>query len=32
LRSDFPIILANAVTIFFVSIILYYKLTTEEKT
>lgn len=26
LKSDFPIILANVVTIFFVSIILYYKL------
>ncbi|MCT8332624.1 SemiSWEET transporter [Leptospira sp. 85282-16] len=26
LKSDLPIILANAVTIFFVSIILYYKL------
>ncbi|MCG6152516.1 SemiSWEET transporter [Leptospira bandrabouensis] len=26
LKSDFPIILANIVTIFFVSIILYYKL------
>ncbi|MBM9589472.1 SemiSWEET transporter [Leptospira sp. 201903075] len=31
LRSDFPIILANIVTIFFVSIILFYKLK-EEKT
>ncbi|EKJ85151.1 MtN3 and saliva related transmembrane protein [Leptospira meyeri] len=30
LKSDFPIILANSVTIFFVSIILYYKLKTEE--
>lgn len=31
LKSDFPIILANIVTIFFVSIILFYKLK-EEKT
>ncbi|TGL37483.1 SemiSWEET transporter [Leptospira perdikensis] len=31
LRSDFPIILANTVTIFFVAIILYYKLKTEDK-
>ncbi|MGV3666224.1 MAG: SemiSWEET transporter [Leptospira bouyouniensis] len=27
LKSDFPIILANIVTLFFVTIILYYKLT-----
>lgn len=26
MRSDFPIILANVVTLFFVTIILYYKL------
>lgn len=26
LKSDFPIILANVVTLFFVTIILYYKL------
>ncbi|TGK53757.1 hypothetical protein EHQ16_17020 [Leptospira kanakyensis] len=32
LKSDFPIILANGVTIFFVSIILYYKLKTEGET
>ncbi|PJZ45731.1 SemiSWEET transporter [Leptospira brenneri] len=32
LKSDFPIILANTVTIFFVSIILFYKLKTEEET
>lgn len=32
LKSDFPIILANIVTIFFVSIILFYKLKEEDKT
>ncbi|XDD55704.1 SemiSWEET transporter [Leptospira sp. WS4.C2] len=30
LKSDFPIILANIVTIFFVSIILFYKLKEEK--
>lgn len=30
LKSDFPIILANIVTIFFVSIILFYKLKEED--
>ncbi|TGL04172.1 hypothetical protein EHQ43_12300 [Leptospira bouyouniensis] len=32
LKSDFPIILANIVTLFFVSIILYYKLTEGKQT
>ncbi|MBM9545704.1 SemiSWEET transporter [Leptospira sp. 201903074] len=32
LKSDFPIILANIVTIFFVSIILFYKLKEEDQT
>ncbi|TGL74118.1 SemiSWEET transporter [Leptospira jelokensis] len=32
LKSDFPIILANVVTLFFVTIILYYKLTEGKQT
>nr|5UHQ_A Chain A, Sugar transporter SemiSWEET [Leptospira biflexa serovar Patoc strain 'Patoc 1 (Paris)']5UHQ_B Chain B, Sugar transporter SemiSWEET [Leptospira biflexa serovar Patoc strain 'Patoc 1 (Paris)']5UHQ_C Chain C, Sugar transporter SemiSWEET [Leptospira biflexa serovar Patoc strain 'Patoc 1 (Paris)']5UHQ_D Chain D, Sugar transporter SemiSWEET [Leptospira biflexa serovar Patoc strain 'Patoc 1 (Paris)'] len=32
LRSDLPIILANVVTLFFVTIILYYKLTEGNQT
>ncbi|TGK48201.1 SemiSWEET transporter [Leptospira bouyouniensis] len=32
LKSDFPIILANIVTLFFVTIILYYKLTEGKQT
>ncbi|XDD47998.1 SemiSWEET transporter [Leptospira sp. WS39.C2] len=32
LKSDFPIILANVVTLFFVTIILYYKLTEGKET
>ncbi|XDD44161.1 SemiSWEET transporter [Leptospira sp. WS60.C2] len=32
MRSDFPIILANVVTLFFVTIILYYKLNEGKET
>ncbi|TGL55173.1 hypothetical protein EHQ59_06105 [Leptospira kemamanensis] len=32
LKSDFPIILANVVTLFFVTIILYYKLNEGKET
>ncbi|TGL14747.1 hypothetical protein EHQ42_13080 [Leptospira levettii] len=32
LKSDFPIILANAVTLFFVTIILYYKINEGKET
>ncbi|MCG6148820.1 hypothetical protein EHQ96_15385 [Leptospira levettii] len=32
LKSDFPIILANVVTLFFVTIILYYKINEGKET
>ncbi|TGM78532.1 hypothetical protein EHR04_01840 [Leptospira levettii] len=32
LKSDFPIILANLVTLFFVTIILYYKINEGKET